>query len=179
MAQLRQMRAATVPPEKYPDADPSFERFHSNGEDCYSLRGALMELGLIFPLQRFRALPQSAHFRALRCAANTLGRPACTVPHRSFGQPRHLLGYHQRRPRSNYMPVVSVCLLVSAAPASCGKGNRLACAPVAANICWAYFPCVPSVLLSATVLPEKGFSHHSCGVFRRWQAPQNFGISCP
>ncbi|EQK59755.1 hypothetical protein C676_1583 [Clostridioides difficile F548] len=44
---------------------------------------------------------------------------------------------------------------VSAAPGSCGKGNRPACIPAAASLCRDYFSCVPSVLLSAAVLPEK------------------------
>ena len=27
--------------------------------------------------------------------------------------------------------------------------------------------------------PRKGFLPHSCGVFRRWHAPRNFGTTCP
>nr|WP_275690276.1 hypothetical protein [Streptococcus suis] len=27
--------------------------------------------------------------------------------------------------------------------------------------------------------PRKGFLPHSCGVFRRWHAPRNFGTFCP
>ena len=71
----------------------------------------------------------------------------CKRPHRQ--------GQCSRCPHNNCTSSVSGCLPISAASASCGKGNRLACAPAAASLCWGYFPCVPSVLLSATVLLEK------------------------
>ena len=52
-------------------------------------------------------------------------------------------------------PGVSGWPPVFSAPVSCGKGNRPACIPAAASLCRDYFSCVPSVLLSAAVLPEK------------------------
>ena len=71
----------------------------------------------------------------------------CRHPHRQ--------GQCSCRPHSNSTPGVSGRLPVSAALVSCGKGNRPACAPAAASLCRGYFSCVPSVLLSAAVLPEK------------------------
>ena len=71
----------------------------------------------------------------------------CRRPHRQ--------GQCSCRPHSNSTPGVSRRLPVSAALVSCGKGNRLACVPAAANLCRGYFSCVPSILLSAAVLPEK------------------------
>ena len=44
---------------------------------------------------------------------------------------------------------------VSSAPVSCGKGNRPACVPAAASLYRGYLSCVPSILLSVAVLPEK------------------------
>ena len=44
---------------------------------------------------------------------------------------------------------------VFSAPVSCGKGNRPACVPAAASLCRGYLSCVPSILLSVAVLPEK------------------------
>ena len=41
------------------------------------------------------------------------------------------------------------------APGSCGKGNRPACVPAAASLYRGYLSCVPSILLSVAVLPEK------------------------
>ena len=41
------------------------------------------------------------------------------------------------------------------APRPCGKGNRPACVPAAASLYRGYLSCVPSILLSVAVLPEK------------------------
>ena len=41
------------------------------------------------------------------------------------------------------------------APRPCGKGNRPACVPAAASLYRGYLSCVPSILLSIAVLPEK------------------------
>ena len=59
------------------------------------------------------------------------------------------------RPHSNSTPGVSGWPLVSSAPVSCGKGNRPACVPAAASLYRGYLSCVPSILLSVAVLPEK------------------------
>ena len=59
------------------------------------------------------------------------------------------------------------------------KGTVPACVPAAASLYRGYLSCVPSILLSVAVLPEKVFLPHSCGVFRRWHAPRNFGTFCP
>ena len=40
-------------------------------------------------------------------------------------------------------------------PVSCGKGNCPACVPAAASLYRGYLSCVPSILLSVAVLPEK------------------------
>ena len=52
-------------------------------------------------------------------------------------------------------PGVSGWPPVSSAPVSCGKGNRPACVPAAASFYRGYLSCVPSILLSVAVLPEK------------------------
>ena len=52
-------------------------------------------------------------------------------------------------------PGVSGWPPVSSAPVSCGKGNRPACVPAAASLYRGYLSCVPSILLSIAVLPEK------------------------
>ena len=63
-----------------------------------------------------------------------------------------LLTVHSRPP----FPF-TFCFLppVSSAPVSCGKGNRPACFPAAASLYRGYLSCVPSIFLSAAVLPEK------------------------
>ena len=55
----------------------------------------------------------------------------------------------------NCTPGVSGWPPVSSAPVSCGKGNRPACVPAAASLYRGYLSCVPSILLSVAVLPEK------------------------
>lgn len=55
------------------------------------------------------------------------------------------------------IPLTHRRLPVSAALASCGKGNRPVCVPAAESLCRNYFSYVPSVLLSAAVLLEKTF----------------------
>jgi len=41
-----------------------------------------------------------------------------------------------------------------------------------------FLSCVPPFVLRCRS-PRKGFLPHSCGVFRRWHAPHNFGTFCP
>ena len=71
----------------------------------------------------------------------------CRCPHRQ--------GQCSCRPHSNSTPGVSGWPPVSSAPVSCGKENRPACVPVAASLYRGYLSCVPSILLSVAVLPEK------------------------
>ena len=99
------------------------------------------------PLPAFRpaARPTSGTTYSRPRKKSSAGR--CRCPHRQ--------GQCSCRPHSNSTPGVSGRLPVSAAPGSCGKGNRPACIPAAASLCRDYFSCVPSVLLSAAVLPEK------------------------
>ena len=59
------------------------------------------------------------------------------------------------RPHSSSTSGVSGWPPVSSAPVSCGKGNRPACVPAAASLYRGYLSCVPSILLSVAVLPEK------------------------
>ena len=63
-----------------------------------------------------------------------------------------LLTVHSRPP----FPF-TFCFLppVFSAPGSCGKGNRPACVPAAASLYRGYFSCVPSILLSVAVFPER------------------------
>ena len=42
---------------------------------------------------------------------------------------------------------------------------------------WVLSHVFPPFFLSRS--PQKGFLPHSCGVFRRWHAPRNFGTFCP
>ena len=74
-------------------------------------------------------------------------RAGAGVPHRQ--------GQCSCRPHSNSTPGVSGWPPVSSAPVSCGKGNRPACVPAAASLYRGYLSCVPSILLSVAVLPEK------------------------
>src|SRR5699024_5737464 len=67
----------------------------------------------------------------------------------------HHQGQCSCRPHSNSTPGVSGWPPVSFAPVSCGKGNRPACVPAAASLYRGYLSCVPSILLSVAVLPEK------------------------
>ena len=67
----------------------------------------------------------------------------------------HRQGQCSCRPHSNSTPGVSGWPPVSSAPVSCGKGNRPACVPAAASLYRGYLSCVPSILLSVAVLPEK------------------------
>ena len=53
------------------------------------------------------------------------------------------------------LPAYQAGRLFLSAPVSCGKGNRPACVPVAASLYRGYLSCVPSILLSVAVLPEK------------------------
>ena len=53
------------------------------------------------------------------------------------------------------LPAYQAGRLFLSAPVSCGKGNRPACVPAAASLYRGYLSCVPSILLSVAVLPEK------------------------
>lgn len=55
----------------------------------------------------------------------------------------------------NRVPGVSGCWPASSAPRSCGRGNRPACAPAAANVDRVFLSCSPSVFLFVAVFPEK------------------------
>ena len=99
----------------------------------------------LLPAFRFAARPTSG---------TTYSRPRkkpsadrCRCPHRQ--------GQCSCRPHSNSTPGVSGWPPVSFAPMSCGKGNRPACVPGAASLYRGYLSCVPSILLSVAVLPEK------------------------
>ena len=71
----------------------------------------------------------------------------CRCPHRQ--------GQCSCHPHSNSTPGVSGWPPVFSAPVPCGKGNRPACVPAAASLYRGYLSCVPSILLSVAVLPEK------------------------
>ena len=71
----------------------------------------------------------------------------CRCPHRQ--------GQCSCRPHSNNTPGVSGWPPVFSAPVSCGKGNRPACVPVAASLYRGYLSCVPSILFSVAVFPER------------------------
>ena len=53
------------------------------------------------------------------------------------------------------LPAYQAGRLFSLRRGSCGKGNRPACVPAAASLYRGYLSCVPSILLSVAVLPEK------------------------
>ena len=71
----------------------------------------------------------------------------CRCPHRQ--------GAYSSRPHNSSTPGGSGRLPVSSVPVSCGKGNRPACALWAAVVYMGSLSCVPSILLSVAVLPEK------------------------
>src|SRR5699024_7770461 len=71
----------------------------------------------------------------------------CRCPHRQ--------GQCSCHPHSNSTPGVSGWPPVFSAPVPCGKGNRPACVPATASLYRGYLSCVPSILLSVAVLPEK------------------------
>ena len=62
---------------------------------------------------------------------------------------------YSSRPHNSSTPGGSGRLPVSSVPVSCGKGNRPACVPAVASLYRGYLSCVPSILLSVAVLPEK------------------------
>ena len=109
--------------------------------------------------QRFKSLSRKISASSVRPAARppsgtTYSRPRkkssadrCRCPHRQ--------GQCSCRPHSNSTPGVSGWPPVFSAPGSCGKGNRPACVPAAASLYRGYLSCVPSILLSVAVLPEK------------------------
>ena len=99
------------------------------------------------PLPAFRpaAKPPSGTTYSRPRKKPSAGR--CRCPHRQ--------GQCSCRPHSNSTPGVSGWPPVSSAPVSCGKGNRPACVPAAASLYRGYLSCVPSILLSVAVLPEK------------------------
>ena len=97
------------------------------------------------PASRFAARPTSG---------TTYSRPRkkwsggkCGCPHRQ--------GAYSSRPHNSSTPGGSGRLPVSSVPVSCGKGNRPACALWAAVVYMGSLSCVPSILLSVAVLPEK------------------------
>ena len=114
------------------------------------------------------------HTAADLAAFQVLSRksPASSVPSSSrTAQRNHLqqteketvCGQVQVSPSSRTMQLPSTATAlpagirppVSSAPVSCGKGNRPACVPAAASLYRGYLSCVPSILLSVAVLPEK------------------------
>ena len=80
-------------------------------------------------------------------------------------------------------------LIVAALPADQGvclfplcrchavKGTVLLALYGRQSFIWVLFHVFPPFFLSRS--PRKGFLPHSCGVFRRWHAPRNFGTTCP
>ena len=97
------------------------------------------------PASRFAARPTSG---------TTYSRPRkkwsggkCGCPHRQ--------GAYSSRPHNSSTSGGSGRLPVSSVPVSCGKRNRPACALWAAVVYMGSLSCVPSILLSVAVLPEK------------------------
>ena len=97
------------------------------------------------PASRFAARPTSG---------TTYSRPRkkwsggkCGCPHRQ--------GAYSSCPHNSSTPGGSGRLPVSSVPVSCGKRNRPACALWAAVVYMGSLSCVPSILLSVAVLPEK------------------------
>ena len=70
------------------------------------------------------------------------------------GCPHHQ-GAYSSHPHNSSTPGRSGRLPVSSVPVSCGKGNRPACALWAAVVYMGSLSCVPSILLSFAVLPER------------------------
>ncbi len=99
------------------------------------------------PLPAFR-------FAARPTSGTTYSRPRkkwsggrCGCPHRQ--------GAYSYRPHNSSTPGGSGRLPVSSVPVPCGKGNRPACALWVAVVYMGSLSCVPSILLSVAVLPEK------------------------
>ena len=122
----------------------------------------------LLPASRFAARPPSGTTYSRPRKKPSAGRRRC--PHR---QERC-----NCRPHNSSTSGVSGWPPVSSVPVSCGKGNRPACVPAVASLYRGYLSCVPSIFRFCRS-PRKGFLPHSCGVFRRWHAPRNFGTFCP
>ena len=107
----------------------------------------------------------------------SIGRPRKKLSAGRYRCPHHQ-GHCSCRPHSYSTPSVSGHWPVSFALASCGRACRPACALTAASVYMDFLSCVPPSVLRCRS-HRKGFLPHSCGVFRRWHAPINFGTFCP
>ena len=109
--------------------------------------------------QRFKSLSRKISASSVPSSGKTAQRTTYSRPRKNrlrtgAGVPI-VQGQCSCRPHSNSTPGVSGWPPVFSAPGSCGKGNAPACVPAAASLYRGYLSCVPSILLSVAVLPEK------------------------
>ena len=103
--------------------------------------------------------PGKSLLPAFRFAARPTSGTTCSRPRKKWSGGRcecpHRQGAYSSRPHNSSTPGGSGRLPVSSVSVSCGKGNHPACTLWAAVVYMGSLSCVPSILLSVAVLPEK------------------------